>query len=176
DMAVTTQFNFNIPNGDGTFSSETLAPFGGYSDVIDGNVNTGTGPNPQSHDLEEVYGAGTEISILGKSWKKKRSSSSGNKASHWTTYMEVDSMDIDGSPSALANVMILTNGQEVPNIEGYLDQGDVEDFLNGYIDEDGKVTIADDQAIVLFELGTTNLTSAAADFQDLVVLMTFVEQ
>jgi len=59
----------------------------------------------------------------------------------------------------------------VPKISGYNGQEGVESFLTNYIDENGLVTLDGNQAIVLFELGTTNLSSASADFQDLVTLI-----
>ena len=37
------------------------------------------------------------------------------------------------------------------------------------------MTMDENQSIYLFELGTTRLTSSAADFQDLVVLVTLGE-
>jgi hypothetical protein len=167
DMAVTAQFNFSVAN-----VSETVDPFGIYSDPVGSNLNSGNSAseNPVSYDVEKVYPAGTEVSILAKSWKKTRSSKSGTKINHWRQYMEVNSMSISGS-SSLSNVIMLVNGDEVPQIDGFLEQDNIVTFLDTYV-TDGKISIGDDQVLVLFELGTTNLTSSAADFQDLVVLMT----
>ena len=44
-------------------------------------------------------------------------------------------------------------------------------FLQKYV-ENGKVKIAENEAIYLFELGTTNKKSSAFDLQDNVVLAT----
>ncbi|MCM8538418.1 MAG: type II secretion system GspH family protein [Lentisphaeraceae bacterium] len=160
DMAVTTQFQITNPDG----QTAATPVFGDYGDAVDGNVNNGT---QQEFTPENVYEAGTEIVTEATSWKKKRSRYSGDSSSHWRVYMEVDD-------SNSTNTKALKNGDEVPNIDGHLDQGDVESFLDGYIDENGKIVLADNQVILLFELGTTNMSSSAADFQDLVILVTFV--
>ncbi|NQZ57549.1 MAG: hypothetical protein HRT88_08790 [Lentisphaeraceae bacterium] len=176
DMAVTTTFNFDFTDSEGVQSSESLDPFGDYTNPIDGNLNSDMTDGKKSHDLEKVYDPGTEISVVAKSWQKTSTSNSGNDASDWKEYLEIDSGTVDGTESDLANVVILTNGQDVPKIEGYLDQGDVEAFLEEYVDADGKVKIGDDQAIILFELGTTDMSKSTADFQDLALLLTFVPE
>ena len=78
-------------------------------------------------------------------------------------------MEVDSNSSR--NVKVLRDGDTVPQIAGFLNQGNIESFLGGYI-TNGKVTIDKNQAIFLYELGTTNLDSASADFQDCVVLVT----
>ena len=61
----------------------------------------------------------------------------------------------------------------MPAIEPFQNQSSIETFLQGYIDDATDTVILDDnQAIFLYELGTTDLLSSAADFQDLVVLVT----
>ena len=172
DMAVTAQFIFDSADENGGTNTQTVDPFGIYSDPIGSNLNTGDGANPVSYDLSEVYPAGTEVTIRAKSWKKKKSRYSGDSINHWKQYMEVISTIVDGNASSLHNVMILTNGQSVPQVDGFMDQDNILTFLDAYV-TNGTVNIGDNQALILFELGTTNLSSSAADFQDLVVLMTF---
>ena len=70
------------------------------------------------------------------------------------------------------HVYVLREGDAVPDIDGFLDQGNVVSFLTDYIDNN-KINIGKNDVIYLFELGTTNTKSAAADFQDLVVLVRF---
>ena len=71
-------------------------------------------------------------------------------------------------------VKVLRDGDAVPDIKGMDDQADVLQFIKPYIDFDSnKMTLDENQAIYLFEIGTTNVSSSAADFQDLVVLVTF---
>ena len=157
DMPVTTKVRFIEPDG----NNDIIEPFGSYGSVTEANVN---GTSPQGFNAPKIYEPGTELTVIAKSWKKKRSSYSGNKDSHWKKYMEVDS-------NSSRNVKVLRNGDDVPQIAGFLNQGDIESFLSGYM-TNGKVTIDKNQAIFLFELGTTNLSSASADFQDCVVLVT----
>src|SRR3990167_1480664 len=72
-------------------------------------------------------------------------------------------------------VKTLVDGDQAPALAGFGGQKPVLDFLAPYLDETGKVQLAFNQVIMLFELGVnmkTNPTSSAADFQDLVVLLT----
>ncbi|MDJ0600139.1 MAG: hypothetical protein QNJ37_15020 [Crocosphaera sp.] len=68
-------------------------------------------------------------------------------------------------------VEVLVNGDPIPNIKPFANQNTIESFLQKYI-ENGKIKIADNEAIYLFELGTTNKKSSAFDLQDNVVLAT----
>ncbi|MCH2208838.1 MAG: type II secretion system GspH family protein [Lentisphaerales bacterium] len=160
DMAVTTQFQ--VTDADG--NTNTDAGFGEYDSVSNGNVNDG---EQHEYTPEEIYTAGSIITTEATSWKKTSTSKSGNNDKHWREYMEVDS-------SNNTNAKALIHGDEVPNIDGYLDQGNVESFLENYINDGGTINLADNQIIILFELGTTNMNSSAADFQDLVILVTLV--
>ncbi|ELZ96810.1 hypothetical protein C440_03513 [Haloferax mucosum ATCC BAA-1512] len=73
-------------------------------------------------------------------------------------------------------VAVLRNGDPVPEIKGYNGQDDAEEFVEPYISEDGQTMALDDnQAIFLFELGTTNQWSRAYDLQDAVILVTLWE-
>jgi hypothetical protein len=80
--------------------------------------------------------------------------------------MSVDSTDQSGA------VYVLRDGDPVPPVSGYLDQAAAEAYVAPYIDpETNTVSLAENQAIFLFELGTTDLDSDAADFQDAVVVV-----
>lgn len=69
-------------------------------------------------------------------------------------------------------VKVLKNGDSVPETSGFDQQLSAAQFLEAYIQDD-KVYLSSDQVIFLFELGTSGSSSnSAADFQDLVVLMT----
>ena len=157
DMPVTTKVRFIEPDG----KNDMIEPFGSYGSATGANVN---GTSPKAFYAPKIYEPGTELTVIAKSWKKRYSSYSGNKDSHWRKYMEVDS-------NSSRNVKVLRDGESVPQIDGFLNQGNIESFLGGYI-SNGKVTIEKNQAIFLYELGTTNLDSSAADFQDCVVLVT----
>lgn len=85
-------------------------------------------------------------------------------------YFEVSSKD-----STSKQLTVLMNGDFVPDITPFDNQNTIDDFLEDYI-EDGKIKLADNQAIYLFELGTTNKNSSAFDLQDNVVLGTIEPQ
>jgi hypothetical protein len=71
-----------------------------------------------------------------------------------------------------AQVKTLMNGQDAPALEGFGGQQSLQEFLNVYLDNSGRTVIAPNQVILLFELGSTDTSSTAADFQDMVVLLT----
>ena len=71
-------------------------------------------------------------------------------------------------------VLVLLNGDTPPEFAPFDGQPEITEFCQSVIDAStGRITIEDHQAIVLFELGTTNMNSPAADFQDLVLLVDF---
>jgi hypothetical protein len=73
----------------------------------------------------------------------------------------------------LVQVKTLVNGQQAPALAGFGGQKPILSFLQPHLNPSGKIILAANQIIMLFELGVNgNSNSAAADFQDLVVLMT----
>lgn len=75
-------------------------------------------------------------------------------------------------------VKTLKNGEQAPSLQGFGGQQSVLDFLAPYLNESGQVVLQENQVIMLFELGVNmsqNPTSSAADFQDLVILMTITD-
>lgn len=106
---------------------------------------------------------GTTTSVVVESIAKGNSSS-GN-CSSFNFSMKSDT----GS----SNVIALRNGDRAPNYVPYGNQAKIDDYLKPVLDPvTGKVNIGANQVIYLFELGTTNTTSAAFDMQDNVVLAT----
>ncbi|GBF79358.1 PilW family protein [Aphanothece sacrum] len=81
------------------------------------------------------------------------------------------SLTASSKDSNTPQVKVLVNGDPIPNIRPFANQNTIEFFLQKYI-ENGKIKIADNQVIYLFELGTTNQSSSAFDLQDNVVLAT----
>lgn len=77
----------------------------------------------------------------------------------------------DGS----GHTWVLRNGDVVPSIAGYSGQRSVKSYLQNYMDDDGRVTLTVNQCILLFELSSDiDYTRYSwADFQDLVVVITF---
>jgi FlaG/FlaF family flagellin (archaellin) len=150
DQMVTTQFKVG---------NDTLDPWN-YNLPVTGNVNDG-----ETHlwNLPKTYPAGTPVTIQGKSWAWISDPLS-TLDSGWTSSMVVS------STSNSSNFKILRNGDDVPKIPGLDTQPPVEEFIKDYV-KDNKTVLEENEAIFLFELGTTNLNSTAADFQDLVILL-----
>ena len=158
DMPVTVKIKIN-----GT----TYTPFGPWGNPITGNVNTGNSGTTYTWEPSQVFSAGSEIKIRGRSWIKKKSWYSGTQPWHWKTYMTVD------TNSDTQQLETLADGYDVPTVGGYLGQYSVEEFLADYIDtEADEMDLDDNQSIYLYELGSTNPASSAFDMQDLVVLVT----
>ncbi len=145
DMPVTVLVNIN-----GT----SYEPFGAADDPSAGNVNDHS--PPRHFIVQDTFGPESTIDVTGTSWRTSGS-----------LYLQRNSFE--ESPS----VKVLRDGDPVPNIAGFDGQADAVAFVLQYIDPDTNTMTMDvNQSIYLFELGTTRLTSTAADFQDLVVLVT----
>jgi len=130
-----------------------LEPWGEFSSTL-GDVNDN---GPIRHFIyEEQLDAGEEIVISGQSFLRGSS------------FISVNSHEQSDA------VKVLRNGDPAPTISGFDGQSTAEFFIRQYL-ANGQVNIDDNQVIYLFELGTTQLTSSAADFQDLVVLVTLGE-
>ena len=142
----------------------TVEPFGDWTSVTQANVNN-TGSH--SYTLPGTYTSGTALSATVKFWKKHDSDSSGSNDSDWYEYRTISS----GS----ADMMVLKDGDQAPNLDGFLDQGNLVSFLQGYINSDNVVTLNPDQAIMIYEV-MTNSSSSAYDMQDAVLLLTINSQ
>ncbi|RNC80664.1 MAG: hypothetical protein ED559_02335 [Phycisphaera sp.] len=135
---------------------EAIEPFGD-ADSPAGNINQPTLPTA-SHVFPSMRSIDDHITITATSWYNGQQLYTHN--SH--------------GQSAL--VKVLRNGDDVPNVSGFDGQEDAEYFLKPYLTPDGsKIWLHDNQVIYLFELGTSNPNSSAADFQDAVVLVTLGE-
>lgn len=71
------------------------------------------------------------------------------------------------------NVIALVNGQRPPSTIPAFNQGNIESFLDPYLDAGGYINIGPKDVIYLIELGQTNTSSSGFDLQDLVVLASF---
>lgn len=70
-------------------------------------------------------------------------------------------------------VLTLRNGDRPPLFAPHGTQRAIDSYLTEYINRDtGRIRLADNQVIFLFELGTTDRSTTAYDMQDLVVLAT----
>ena len=159
NMPVTTKFQIG---------SVSYTPFGSFGKAVSGNVNDNH--NPREYVFPNQYAAGTAVTTIGKSWKKKRWSYSGSKNGHWKKHLTVS-----GS-TPTQQLVVLRDGDDVPQIPGFLNQANIVVFVEDYVDPTtNKIVLDENQAIFLFELGTTYMGSPAADFQDLVVLVTLAQ-
>jgi len=141
---------------------KTYEPWGAFGSPTGANVNDGR--NPRIYQCPETFQQSESFSLSARSWSKL-SGYNGSQDRHWEELLTV------ASDSQSGNLKVLRNGDEVPNLAGYGGQAAAETYLAPYIDPSGKIKLADNQVIFLFELGTTNLRSSAADFQDLVALV-----
>ena len=142
----------------------TFEPFGAFDQAVSGNIHDHTVHHAV---LSGTFAAGDNVSVIGRNWIKKKSWYNGTSNAHWEERGTVTSTD------DVPEVIVLRNGDDVPNIEPFLDQAEIVDFIEDYVDFDtNKVAIGANQAIYLFELGSGGASSSSADFQDLVVLIT----
>jgi hypothetical protein len=147
---------------------KTMEPFGPFNSPVSGSVNDHE--FPKDLILEDHYAAGTPFTIEAKSWVHSSTYDDGEQNSDWMELINID------SDSTSANLIVLRNGDPVPQIEPFLNQAQIGSLVKEHVNSaTGLISIKDDEAIFLFELGTTNLSSPAADFQDLVVLVTLAD-
>ena len=72
------------------------------------------------------------------------------------------------------SVEVLLDGDPMPSVQAFNSLSTIQADLRPYVDFDaGTMVMNSDQALYLFELGTTNMNVLEADYQDLVVLVTF---
>ncbi|MWG33635.1 hypothetical protein GQS65_03870 [Halomarina oriensis] len=82
---------------------------------------------------------------------------------------------VDSEADAGEYVHVLKDGDTPPNLAGFGDQDSAASYVAPYLDEDGKIDLRDNQAIFLFELSGST-TGPAADFQDVVVLVSLTPE
>ena len=145
-------------------ASSAMETFGSLTDPIAGNVNDGH--NPRHSITRSLHQAGSAVSIGASSWIKTHRSMDGSTQGHWQTHLAVE------SPTATQQVKVLRNGDRVPNSTPFMNQATIVSFVHNYIDvQSQRLRLGSDEAIYLFELGTTNMSSSAVDFQDLAILV-----
>ncbi len=70
-------------------------------------------------------------------------------------------------------VRALKNGDLVPQVQAFGNQTTIDAYLQDYIDPNtNKITLADNEVIYLYEMGSNDPSSPAFDLQDIVVLAT----
>jgi len=156
DMPITLRVQF----GD---TPSWVEPYGDWGSPVGSNLNDG-----EIHTYNcDNHGANYKVDMEGRSWIKKSYWYSGDQDSHWKVYMTKHTINNDN-----ANVYVLQNGDPIPDVPGMEDQASVQEFVQAYLNFDtGLVSLDGNQVLYLWELGTNNLESSAADFQDLVLLL-----
>jgi hypothetical protein len=146
--------------------STVIDPWGDDTKPLEGNVNDDR--NPRKLVVQALQPAGTPISIKATSWVKNQAHLSGESDGHWKVNLSKD------SATGTAHIKVLRNGSSVPSVAALTDASRIRDFLQDYINTStDKVVLDENQAIFLFELGTTDLNYA--DYDDLAVLVTLSE-
>ncbi len=135
-------------------------PFGSATNPHNGDVN--------DHGLarhlvlDHTFDTDSQIIVTGRAWKPYEYGGG--------------LLSTRNSNEQSALVKVLRDGDAVPDIRAFGNQANVVMFLQQYIDPTNDVMLLhENQAIYLFELGTSNPNSSSADFQDLVVLVTLGE-
>lgn len=155
DMPVTLQIGIG---------GEWINPYGDWSKPVDANVNDG---QQHTYICADPYDAEETIDVHAKTWKKK-GGKDGTQNNHWTGWRQ---QSTETAHNQLVDVLV--DGDPVPDIPAMANQASIQDFVEDYIDlGTGKIILQPNQVLYLFELGTTNPNSSAADFQDLVLLLT----
>ncbi len=176
--AISSGGAYDMPvTGKLVIGGSTQQPFGTFTQAITADLNDGN--NPRTHVFPTTFAANTTVRVVARSWDMTDAYYNGTYLStgvvstndgDWEESMTVD------SATGGQQVITLRDGDAVPNIPGFMDQSSLEQFLVDYIDPNtDTMVLGDNQVVYLFELGTTNMSDPAADFQDLVVLVTFAQ-
>ena len=159
------------------FGTSTEQPFGTFTLPITANLNDGM--NPRTHVFPGTFNANTPVNVVARSWDM--TDTYYNDTYVPTGVVSTNDGDWENSMTVDSNtggqqVITLRDGDPVPNIPGFMDQNSIAQYLVGYIDSTtNTMDLGANQVVYLFELGTTDMTDPAADFQDLVVLVTFAK-
>jgi len=148
------------------FGGVWVDAFGPWNMAVDADVNDG---QQHTYDCTNIYTAGTQIEVRAQSWQKKSWWYSGASNTHWNVIMMHNTNNEPGND----HIWVLRDGDPVPDVPGMSSQASIEDFVSDYVNlQTGLMEMGPGQVVYLFELGTNDLDSSAADFQDLVLLLT----
>ncbi|PSB46125.1 hypothetical protein C7B80_14555 [Cyanosarcina cf. burmensis CCALA 770] len=156
-------------------------PSTAYFEVLGGSMYcTGKGEIPTTTTLKVTQGGTTTDTTVPSSTKTLNLSPAvGTKI---TVTGFADNSFCYGAPDRTFNsetdkntqVWTLRNGDTPPPFAPHGTQPNIDAYLKNYLDANGKVKLAENQVIYLFELFTTTTTESTYDMQDLVVLATIV--
>lgn len=189
----------SVGSGAGTGTVTFTQPSTAYFEVLGGSLNCGPGGSviPTTTTINFTNTAGTTTSSTVSSSTKALNLSAPEGSTVTVTGATnppsgtgscTTAPPSPGVPGSLATftgasynsttnqntqVLTLRDGATPPLFRPLAGQPPIDAFLTKYLDPaTGKVKLAENQVIFLFELGTTTNPSAAYDMQDLVVLAT----
>lgn len=157
-------------------------PSSAYFEVLGGSMYCpGKGEIPTTTTLNVTQGATTTNTTVPSSTKALNlSAAPGTKITvtgfadnSWCSSIFPDHT-FNSETNKNTQVWSLRNGDTPPPFAPYGTQANIDAFLKNYLDANGKVKLAENQVIYLFELFTTNTSDSTYDMQDLVVLATIV--
>lgn len=175
----TTSTATNASSGTVTITQSSTA----YFEVLGGSMDCpGVGQIPTTTTINVTAPGGTTPSPTSVSSSTKTLNVSANPGTKITVTGFADNSICYGNPDRTFNseankdtqVWTLRNGDTPPPFAPYGTQPNIDAFLKNYLDTNGKIKLAENQVIYLFELFTTNTGDSAYDMQDLVVLATIV--
>ena len=154
---VTLKVTVTDPDGGETY----FEPFGPFDLPVNGNINTGT---MLRKSLFAQWDPDAKISVTARSWFWD---GSGQRNIDWDRIEQTENSNDN------EYVVVLRDGDTVPDLPGLRDQDSVEEFLDPFMDHDtDTIMLGVNQAIYLFELASSSTNSPYYDLQDAVVLVT----
>lgn len=136
---------------------------GGWQTIFD---DYATGVGAGSSQVFEVK-EGDKLEFWSVTWNGSQPSR-GNNRSQWGMRNPVETGERDG------RLRLLVNGDTIPWFNPAFDQQNIDAFLAPYLESDGQtVKLGPRDVLILTELN--NQLDSSADFQDMVVLVTFTK-
>lgn len=163
-----------VSTGTVTFTQPSTA----YFEILGGEITCGAGGAviPSTTTINVTPPGGTTASLTTVPSSTKALNLSVAVGAKLTVTGSINSCGVNNSFNSEQHkntqVWTLLNGDTPPPFAPFGGQPRIDAFLTKYLDTNGKIKLAENQVIYLFELGTTSTTSSAYDMQDLVVLAT----
>ena len=140
-------------------------PFGDVNKPITGGRVDGAS---RTYNLG-LLDVGSQVVVMGKCWIHNGSSPWDTDAK-WQAYGGPPTPPVLSSPAS-SQVWVVKNGEKPVGCAGYDGQASVTTYLAPYMNPDGTIKIGPNDIMYLFEMGSTDPSSAAFDSNDLMVLI-----
>ena len=172
-----TEFDYDYMIGAGvTIDGVEYEPWGPLDGALEGNLCDDG--NPRKWYVPMVLPKHAEIGITGRSWvlvdPYSYDAGKATEESDWMQYATRRSQTLGSD-----RVVVLRDGDEVPETPGFAHQPSAAEFIANYVDfttSPATVRLGRNDVIYLFELGYSPAGAAGCDYQDLVVLVTLADQ